>query len=49
MTYPPFCILGRGHSANPKPIMYPYDTGPKATLSQEDIQRIQALYGAPVR
>ncbi|WP_433854490.1 matrixin family metalloprotease [Streptomyces kronopolitis] len=42
-------ILGLSHSANPKSIMYPYYTGPKTTLGKEDIQRIQALYGAPVR
>ncbi|MFJ9468214.1 matrixin family metalloprotease [Streptomyces caniferus] len=42
-------ILGLGHSANPKSVMYPYYTVPKTTLGQEDIQRIQALYGAPIR
>ncbi|MFG2095483.1 M10 family metallopeptidase domain-containing protein [Streptomyces sp. NPDC048612] len=41
-------ILGLDHSADRKSIMYPYYTGGK-TLGQEDIQRIQALYGAPGR
>lgn len=42
-------VLGLSHSADRKSIMYPYYMGPKATLGQEDIQRIQALYGAPGR
>jgi hypothetical protein len=40
--------LGLGHSANPSAVMAPYYTyNPNVQLTSDDIQGIQAIYGAP--
>jgi hypothetical protein len=41
--------LGLGHSNDPQAIMFPSYGGPRRALGQDDIEGIQALYGADSR